>query len=124
MVNKAHLIGRLGTNPDVHTFENGNKKASFSLATSESWKDKDGNKQEKTEWHNIVAFRGLAEISEKYLNQGDLVYIEGKITTRSWEQDGQKKYMTEIVVLNMTMLGRKKVAEESPNQPPDDDLPF
>lgn len=106
-VNKVILVGNLGRDPEVLTFENGVKKASFSMATTESYKDKEGNKIEQTEWHNIVLWRGLAEIAEKYLRKGNPIYLEGKIKTRSYEVNGQKKYITEIFGDNMQMLGRR-----------------
>ncbi len=118
-VNKVILIGNLGKDPDVITFENGVKKASFPLATTETYKNRDGNKVEQTEWHNIVLWRGLAEVAEKYLNKGNPVYIEGKIKTRSYEVDGQKKYITEIYGDNMTMLGRRESSgEQQPRETP------
>ena len=107
-VNKVILIGRLGKEPEVRNLENGAVVANFTMATSESYKDKTtGEKKEVTEWHNIVLWRGLAEISQKYLHKGDLVYIEGKLKTRSWEKEGVTRYTTEIVADNMTMLGSK-----------------
>lgn len=133
-VNKVILIGHLGKDPDIQTFDSGVKKASFSLATSEEYKDKDGNKVQQTEWHNIILWRGLAEVAEKYLAKGNQVYIEGKIKTRSWDdKDGNKRYTTEIVVDNMTMLGGRKqqngesiepVSPEIPETEGEDDLPF
>lgn len=134
-VNKVILIGNLGRDPEVVTFDNGVKKASFPLATSESYKDRDGNKVDTTEWHNVVLWRGLAEIAEKYLNKGNQIYLEGKIKTRSYEQEGVKKYITEIFGNQMTMLGgRRDQASETPpatddssltdEAAPDDDLPF
>jgi single-strand DNA-binding protein len=93
-INKVILVGNLGKDPEVFTYENGTKRAVFSLATTESYKDKEGNWQEQTEWHNIVLWRYLAE---KNLIKGDKIYLEGKIRSRSWEgEDGQKKYITEI----------------------------
>lgn len=107
-VNKVILVGRLGKEPEVRNLENGAVVANFTMATSESYKDKTtGEKKELTEWHNIVLWRGLAEISQKYLHKGDLVYIEGKLKTRSWEKEGVTRYTTEIVADNMTMLGSK-----------------
>jgi single-strand DNA-binding protein len=107
-VNKVILIGRLGKEPEVRNLENGAIVANFTMATSESYKDKTtGEKKEVTEWHNIVLWRGLAEISQKYLHKGDLVYIEGKLKTRSWEKEGVTRYTTEVVADNMTMLGSK-----------------
>ncbi len=117
-VNKVILIGNLGRDPEVLTFENGVKKAAFSLATTESYKDKDGNKVDQTEWHNIVLWRGLAEIAEKYLRKGNSIYLEGKIKTRSYELNGVKKYVTEIFGDNMTMLGKREQQEGAPYQQP------
>lgn len=106
-VNKVILLGRLGKDPEVRHLENGTPVTSFSIATSESYKDRtSGEKVEKTEWHNVVLWRGLAEVAEKYLHKGDQVYIEGKLQTRSWEKDGVTRYTTEIVGREMTMLGK------------------
>ncbi len=135
-VNKVILIGRLGKDPEIRNLDGGVKVATFTLATTETFKDKNGVKQEQTEWHNVVLWRGLAEISEKYLNKGSQVYLEGKIKTRSYEKDGTKKYMTEILVDNMTMLGGKRDNDSSQHtatnsddissqaSEPTDDLPF
>jgi single-strand DNA-binding protein len=107
-VNKVILIGRLGKDPEVRNLDNGVAVANFTMATSESYKDRTtGEKKEVTEWHNIVLWRGLAEISQKYLHKGDLVYIEGKLRTRSWEKEGVTRYTTEIVADNMNMLGSR-----------------
>lgn len=107
-VNKVILIGRLGKDPEVRNLDNGVSVANFTMATSESYKDRTtGEKKEVTEWHNIVLWRGLAEVSQKYLHKGDLVYIEGKLRTRSWEKEGVTRYTTEIVADNMTMLGSR-----------------
>ncbi len=107
-VNKVILIGRLGKDPDVRNLENGATVANFTLATSESYKDRTtGEKKEVTEWHNVVLWRGLAEISQKYLRKGDMVYIEGKLRTRSWEKEGVTRYTTEVVADNMTMLSTR-----------------
>src|SRR5687767_6067224 len=107
-VNKVILVGRLGKDPEVRNLDNGATVANFTIATSESYKDKTtGEKKEVTEWHNIVLWRGLAEISQKYLHKGDLVYIEGKLRTRSWEKEGVTRYTTEVVADNMTMLSTK-----------------
>jgi single-strand DNA-binding protein len=106
-LNKATLIGNLGKDPEVRAIPSGAKVANFSIATTESYTGKDGNKVDKTEWHNIVMWRGLAEVAEKYLRKGSQVYIEGRLQTRSWDdQNGQKRYTTEIVADNMVMLGR------------------
>ena len=105
MVNKAILIGNLGGDPEVRYTQNGTAVANFSLATSEKWKDKDGQLQEQTEWHKIVAFARLGEICGEYLSKGSRVYIEGRIQTRQWEdKDGNKRYTTEIVAREMKML--------------------
>jgi single-strand DNA-binding protein len=106
-LNKATLIGNLGKDPEVRAIPSGAKVANFSIATTESYTGKDGQKVDKTEWHNIVMWRGLAEVAEKYLRKGSQVYIEGRLQTRSWDdQNGQKRYTTEIVADNMVMLGR------------------
>ena len=107
-VNKVILVGRLGKDPEVRNLESGVAVANFTMATSESYKDKTtGDRKEVTEWHNIVLWRGLADIASKYLHKGDMVYIEGKLRTRSWEKDGVTRYTTEIVGDNMTMLSTK-----------------
>jgi len=107
-VNKVILVGRLGKDPEVRNLDNGAVVANFSIATSETYKDRTtGERKEITEWHNIVLWRGLAEISQKYLKKGDMVYIEGKLRTRSWEKEGVTRYTTEIVADNMTMLGTR-----------------
>jgi len=107
-INKVILIGRLGKDPEIKSFENGAKKASFTLATSESRRDKEGNRIEQTEWHNIICWRNLADIAEKYLSKGKLIYLEGKLRTRSWEDNSNtKRYITEVEVSSFTMLGGK-----------------
>lgn len=108
-VNKVILLGNLGKDPEVRTFDGGNKVTRFPLATTETYKNKDGEKQEQTEWHNIVLWRGLAEIAEKYLQKGSQVFIEGRIRSRSWDdKEGNKRYITEIFGDNLTLLGRKR----------------
>ncbi|MGH9670635.1 MAG: single-stranded DNA-binding protein [Terriglobales bacterium] len=106
-VNKVILIGNLGKDPEVKYTPSGTAIAKFSLATNERYKDKAGEFQERTEWHNIVAWQRLAEIAGEYLKKGRSVYIEGRIQTRSWEDktSGQKKYMTEIVANDLVLLG-------------------
>ena len=107
-VNKVIIVGRLGKDPEVRHLESGAAVANFPVATSETYKDRNtGERREQTEWHNVVLWRGLADIAEKYLNKGDLVYIEGKLRTRSWEKDGITRYTTEIVGDNMNMLSPK-----------------
>jgi single-strand DNA-binding protein len=117
-VNKAILIGRLGKDPEVRNLENGATVANFSIATTEVYRDRTTNeKKEITEWHNIVLWRGLAEIAAKYLHKGDMVYIEGKLRTRSWEKDNVTRYTTEIVGDNMTMLTPKSSGSGAPSNP-------
>ena len=139
------LVGRLGKDPEVRNLDNGAVVANFTVATSESYKDRTtGEKKEITEWHNVVLWRGLAEIAQKYLHKGDMVYIEGKLRTRSWEKEGVTRYTTEVVADNMTMLSTKggggsgsssdmgsrnteRASTESYSTPADsgtDDLPF
>jgi len=108
-VNKVILIGNLGKDPEVRHLDNGATVANFSIATTESYKDRNtGQRVDQTEWHNIVLWRGLADVAEKYLKKGDSVYIEGKLRTRSWEKDGVTRYTTEVVGDQMTMLGGKR----------------
>ena len=139
-MNKVILIGRLGGDPELKYTSNGTAQALINLATSERWKDSDGNQQEKTEWHRVIAWRRQAEFAGEWLKKGRLVCIEGKLSTRSWEKDGQKRYMTEVVADNITMLGSKaeggggdsKGTPPKQEEPPDDgdvmedddDLPF
>lgn len=105
-LNKVMIIGRLGADPEVKTLNGGNTVAKLSVATSETWVDQQGQKQERTEWHRVVAWKKLAELAGKYLQKGRQVYIEGKIQTRSYEdQQGQKKYTTEIVAHAIQFLG-------------------
>jgi len=117
-VNKVILIGNLGKDPEVRHLENGAAVANFSIATSENYKDrKTGEKVSQTEWHNIVAWRGLAEIAEKYLKKGAKVYIEGKLKTRTWQdKEGNNRYSTEIITDNLTMLGSTVDSMASSNQ--------
>ncbi len=116
-VNKVILVGNLGRDPEIRHLEGGAVVANFTLATTEFYKDKTGNRIEQTEWHNVVLWRGLAEIAEKYLRKGMSIYLEGKIRTSSWEdKDGTKKYKTEIVGETMTMLGGKRDDNQSPQQ--------
>ncbi len=134
-LNKVTLIGNLGKDPELKYTNSGVAVATFSLATSDSWKDQEGNMQERTEWHNIVAWRKLAEICGQYLKKGSQVYIEGKIQTRSYnDKEGVKKYITEIVADQLLMLGGgggRPQAEQSDSVPmpepapsKDEDLPF
>ncbi|MCF6167632.1 single-stranded DNA-binding protein [Lutibacter sp.] len=107
--NKVQLIGNLGNNPEIITLDSGKKLAKFSLATNESYKNAEGEKITNTDWHNIVAWGKTAEIIEKYLDKGNEIAIEGKLTSRSYEdKDGNKKYITEVVVNELLMLGNKQ----------------
>ncbi len=138
-VNKVILIGNLGQDPELRTTPSGTSVATFTLATNESWTDREGAKQERTEWHRIVAWAKLAEICGQYLRKGRQVYIEGRLTTRSWEdRQGNQRKTTEIIAQNMQMLGsRPGSAEPNAAEPQgtpefaaetvsieDDDLPF
>ena len=143
-INKVILVGNLGKDPEVRHLESGASVANFPIATTESYKDKNGNRQDQTEWHNIVLWRGLAEIAEKYLKKGSQVYIEGKLRSRSWEdKDGNTRYITEVVGDSMTMLGggartneassssssdmsssKKENKNPDLSEEKDDDLPF
>lgn len=145
-LNKVMLIGNLGKDPEVRHLENGTAVANFSIATAESYKDKNsGEIISNTDWHNVVVWRGLANVAEKYLKKGDKVYLEGKLRSRSYQdQQGITKYITEVVVDDMVMLGNKNSNEAGNANPPqvqqsnspvaktpdlpldeeDDDLPF
>ena len=136
-VNKVILVGNLGKDPEVRYLDSGIAVANFSLATTENYKNKQGEKVSQTEWHNIVLWRGLAEVAEKWLKKGSSVYIEGKIRTNKWEdKEGNTRYNTEILADNMTMLGnrinldatdkndRKTVSEIKSVNDENDDLPF
>lgn len=143
-VNKVILVGNLGRDPEVRHLENGAAVANFSLATSESYKDRNsGELVTNTDWHNIVLWRGLAEIAEKYLKKGDKVYVEGKLRNRSYQdQEGVTKYITEIVGDNLVMMGKPEgntmdqganmksapaadpKVNEFTGETEDDDLPF
>lgn len=132
-VNKVILVCRLGKDPETRRIENGSVVTNFSAATSEVYKDKHtGERKEVTDWHNIVIWGKLAEVAEKYLKKGDMVYIEGKLKTRTWEKDGVTRYTTEIIGDNMTMLTPKGSgqaesveAQVVPNdEGEEDDLPF
>ena len=140
-VNKVILVGNLGKDPEIRTLENGVKKASFSLATSEVFKDKTtGDKRSETEWHNIVIWRGLADIAEKYLKKGQQIYLEGKIKSRQYkDKDGNQRYITEVVADNFVMMSRSHESQNNSgnanensgndgadlsSSSPTDDLPF
>ncbi len=144
-VNKAILVGNVGKDPEIRYLDGGNSVARFSLATTENYKNKAGERVSQTEWHNIVAWRHLAELSEKYISKGRQLFIEGRITNRTWEdKEGNKRYTTEIVATTIQLLGRKEedgstpevqsggqTDKSGPDEPeilaqeaPDDDLPF
>ncbi len=142
-VNKVILVGRVGADPEIKTFDSGDKLVRFSLATSEKYKDKEGNQQEITEWHNVVVRReGLVGVVQQYVRKGSQIYVDGKLRTRSWDdQSGGKRYTTEIIMETLQLLGSAPgqstsapSSESSPSrgsessQPPigdiDDDLPF
>jgi len=107
--NKVQLIGNLGNSPEIITLENGQKLAKFSLATNENYKNSKGEKQTKTDWHNVVAWNKTADIVEKYVNKGNEIAVEGKLTSRGYEtKEGEKRYITEIVVSELLMLGNKQ----------------
>jgi single-strand DNA-binding protein len=107
-VNKVILVGRLGKDPETRYMTSGEAVTNATLATSENWKDKNGEKQERTEWHNLVFYRRLAEIAGEYLKKGSQIYVEGKLQTRKWQtKEGQDRYTTEIIVNEMQMLGSK-----------------
>lgn len=138
-INKVILIGNLGRDPEVQNFENGVKKATFTLATTENYKGKEGEKISHTEWHNIVLWRGLADVAERFLKKGNSVYIEGRIRKREYEdKEGQKKFSYEILCDNMNLLGGPReggnngthapAEVQKDSNPvmdaPEDDLPF
>lgn len=114
-VNKAILIGNLGRDPEVRYMPNGDAVANMNLATTENWKDKNGEKQEKTEWHRVVMYGKVAEIAGEYLKKGSSVYFEGRIQTRKWtNKEGQERYTTEIVADRMQMLGSRSGGSSPP----------
>ena len=113
-VNKVILVGNLGKDPEVRHLENGTTVANFPIATSESYKDREGNRIDQTEWHNVVVWRKLAEIAESYLKKGSQIYLEGKLRTRSWDdQQGNKRYTTEVVADTFTMLGKREDSQST-----------
>ncbi|MGE0762060.1 MAG: single-stranded DNA-binding protein [Bdellovibrionales bacterium] len=123
-INKVILVGRLGTDPEVKTVSGGNTVARLSLATSETWNDKNGQKQERTEWHRVVVWGKLAELCGRYLSKGRQVYIEGRIQTRQWEdQQGQKRYTTEVVAQTVQFLGAGQASAGANQQQHDSELP-
>lgn len=134
-INRVVLVGFLGNNPEIKTINNGNKVANFTVATSESWKDKQsGEKQEKTEWHRVVIFnQNLAEVAEKYLHKGSKVYVEGALQTRKWtDNNGQEKRVTEVIISNfkgeIALLDGKGTnankEQDDKQEEQDDKIPF
>jgi single-strand DNA-binding protein len=112
-VNKVILLGNLGRDPELRFMPNGDAVCNFSIATTDSWKDKAGEKQERTEWHNIVMYRKLAEIAGEYLKKGSSIYIEGRLQTRKWQtKEGQDRYTTEVIADSMQMLGGRSGASQ------------
>lgn len=113
-LNKVLLIGRLGRDPEIRYTPDGSPVANFSLATSEAWTDKSGTRQERTEWHNIVAWNRLADLAKRYLAKGRQVYVEGRIRTREWDdRDGNKRRTTEVLASQMVLLGSRTEAAET-----------
>jgi len=126
-INKALVIGNLGRDPETRYLPSGDPVTSFSVAVSESWKDKSGEQKTSTEWINIVCFKRLAEIASEYLRKGSKIFVEGSLRTQSWEKDGQKHYRTEIVARELQMLdGRteNKAAQRPSDDLDDDGIPF
>ena len=125
MLNKVLLIGRLGADPDVRQTQNGSV-ARLRIATDESYTDRDGNRQERTEWHSVVAFQRTAEVCQHYLRKGSLVYVEGRLTTRKWQDNnGQDRYSTEIRCDRLLMLERRQEPAPAAAPAPDNyDIPF
>ena len=135
-LNRVTLIGNLGADPEIRYTPSGAAVANFNMATKEQWTSKEGGKEERTEWHRVVVWRRLAEICGEYLHKGSLVYIEGRLQTRTWEdRDGNKRWTTEVIALGMQMLDRsgksgeaaspdERFPTEEPIDTPDDDIPF
>lgn len=116
-INKVIIVGNVGKDPEIRFMPNGKGVANFSIATTEKWKDQNGNKQEKTEWHNLVAYEPLSKIIEQYVGKGDPLYVEGKLQTRKWQdKNGGDRYSTEIIVNQLQMLGSRKDGQQT-NQP-------
>tara|TARA_Y100000813_G_scaffold175756_1_gene141250 strand:+ start:144 stop:527 length:384 start_codon:yes stop_codon:yes gene_type:complete len=124
-INKVILIGNLGKDPEVRYLDSGVAVANLSLATSENYKNKDGERVTQTEWHDVVLWRGLAEVAEKYLKKGSSIYVEGKLRTNKWvDKDENTRYKTEILADKLTMLGKSNSQESSTENSSEDDLPF
>ena len=136
-LNKAMIIGNLGSDPEVRSTSSGTRVATLSVATSRRWNDRSGQQQERTEWHRVVAWEGLAEVCERYLSKGDRIYVEGRIEYRQWEgDDGRTRYTTEIRAREMIMLGgrgegaassgggRRRADRPQPEGEPEEDVDF
>lgn len=119
-VNKIILLGNVGQEPNTKAFDNGDTVTSFSLATSDQWTDKNGEKRESTEWHNCVCYRQLSKIASDYVKKGSKVFVEGRLKTKSWEKDGVKQYRTDVEVLKLLVLDKKSSVEQSSTS----DFPF
>ena len=118
-VNKVILVGNLGKDPESRYLPDGGAVCNFSIATTDKWKDKSGEKQEKTEWHNLTFYRGLAEVAGKYLKKGSMIYVEGKLATRKWQdKEGKDRYTTDIIVNEMQMLGSKGDSQQAESAQP------
>lgn len=119
-INKVILVGRVGKDPETRYLTNGEAVTNLSIATSEKWKDKAGEQQEKTEWHNLVFYRRLAEVVGEYVKKGALIYIEGKLSTRKWQdkETGKDRYSTEVIVDKLEMLGGKSGSESTEHSAP------
>lgn len=127
-VNKAIILGYVGQDPELKYTPNGVAVCNISVATTEKWKDSDGNKQERTEWHRVTLWKRQAEIAGEYLSKGSQVYIEGKLQTRSWEKEGQKHYTTEIIASQINLIGgrtaNETTAEPEKTDDKEENLPF
>jgi len=126
-INSVALLGNVGRDPETKTLPSGTVASTFSLATSERYKDKDGEWKDVSEWHNIVSYGKVAEVIRDYVSKGSKLYIQGKLTTRSWEKDGQKHYRTEVVVSEIVLLdgkGEKKQTQAPQETVSDDDIPW
>lgn len=114
MINKVILLGNVGAEPEVRALDGGKKVARIRVATTERYTDQQGNKQEQTEWHSVTLWGGLADVADKYVHKGSPVFLEGKIRTREFEHNGEKRYATEIIANDMKLLGRPKDANDAP----------
>lgn len=124
-MNKIMLIGNLGSDPEIKYTSEGTPVANFNIATTERWNNQKGEKEKRTEWHRIVAWRKLAELCGEYLTKGSKVYVEGKLQTRTWEdKEGVKRWTTEIIISSMEMLDRLSKPQDNDHTEPESDIPF